>query len=42
MPSATAVAGVVFVQQPVIYVQDAYNNLCNTNSTVTAAVTAVA
>ncbi|MGO8925800.1 MAG: Ig-like domain-containing protein, partial [Limisphaerales bacterium] len=35
-PSATAVAGVVFAQQPVITVQDPYSNLCNTNSTVTA------
>ena len=35
-PSATATAGVVFAQQPVIYVEDPYNNLCNTNSTVTA------
>src|ERR1019366_3138561 len=36
-PSATAVAGVPFAQQPVIYVEDPYNNLCNTNATVTAA-----
>ena len=35
-PSATATAGVTFAQQPVIYVEDAYNNLCNTNLTVTA------
>ena len=35
-PSATATAGVVFGQQPVVYVEDPYNNLCNTNSTVTA------
>ena len=35
-PSATATAGVVFSQQPVIYVEDPYSNLCNTNSTVTA------
>lgn len=36
-PSATATAGVVFAQQPIIYVEDLYNNLCTTNhSTVTA------
>ena len=27
-PSATATAGVPFAQQPVIYIEDTYNNIC--------------
>jgi fibronectin-binding autotransporter adhesin len=38
-PSATAVAGVNFAQQPVVQVQDQYGNLVKTdNSTVTASI----
>ena len=35
-PASTATAGVIFSPQPVIYVEDAYNNICATNSTITA------
>src|SRR5262249_54572508 len=37
-PSATAMAGVVFVQQPVIRLRDQFGNFCtNNNSTVVSA-----
>ena len=40
-PSTNAIAGVAFVQQPVVWVEDAYGNLVtNTSGTVTAALTA--
>ena len=31
-PSASATAGTPFTQQPVVLIEDAYNNLCNTDS----------
>jgi hypothetical protein len=36
-PSSTAVAGIVFPQQPVVQVKDAFNNLCNTPVTAARA-----
>ena len=36
-PSSTATAGVAFTQQPVVYIEDTYNNICtSSNSAVTA------
>src|SRR5204863_2011161 len=36
-PSSTAIAGIIFAQQPQIQIQDQFGNLCTNNSTVTAA-----
>ncbi len=38
-PSSSASAGVAFATQPVIYIEDDFNNLVNTNVTVVASVT---
>ena len=36
-PSSTAIAGVIFTQQPQVQIQDQFGNVCTNNSTVTAA-----
>jgi hypothetical protein len=36
-PSSSAVAGIVFPQQPAVWVRDAFNNMCNTSVTAARA-----